>query len=113
VLLRGPLKELHDRKSPIDGSAIVRLATHSADNRTVRLSRSGLARMDAANQAALVLHELIYATTKDATSRPTRQIVAMLFDPAYGEDNLTDRYTLAFTRVFGEACLRKDRSEHQ
>ena len=105
LFINVPLKILNDRNSVIDDMVTVRIAAHITDEKMIQINRSGFSKMNPANQAALIQHELLYASTNDKTSRMSRQINAYLFDPAKAEDTLALRLTIGFKRLQGERCL--------
>ena len=103
VMIQAPLKIVDDQDSPIDNRAITRVAAHSADDQAIQVNLNGFSAMDPQNQAALLTHEIIYASATDKTSRPSRNIAATLFDPAFKTDSLDVRYRVAQKRFFGQA----------
>ena len=107
IFVNAPLKALNDQNSPIDDRVMVRLAVHSPDNHTLQINKSGFERMNEAHQAALIIHELVYASTSDKTSRASREITALLFSPDASDDTLEDRYRIALRRNWGEACVAR------
>lgn len=105
VLINAPLRTIRDRLSPIDERVLAQIAVHGDDNRLIQVNREAFAKMNPANQAALLLHELIYASTKDKTSRPSRQVNGLLFDPAAASDDHLVRYEITLARKWGEMCI--------
>ncbi|OGQ93450.1 MAG: hypothetical protein A2284_17820 [Deltaproteobacteria bacterium RIFOXYA12_FULL_61_11] len=103
ILLEGvPLVDIKDEYSPVAAMHLVQIAVR--DERFVRISSLGWERMDDANQAALVLHELYYILTASmypewaTDSRNARALNAFVFSPAMATLNLAavDEYFARF-----------------
>lgn len=102
ILIRAPLKNVDDTESPVAPGAVYQLASHDAAN--IRINRDGFAQMDTGNQAALVLHEILYASfSTDTISVRARAVNAALFNPKFGGPAVehTARTQLAWRMLFG------------